>query len=74
LRRIKDLHEIKGMAEDFYGNLFTSEPFDPTVVDAIPSKVTLDMNYDLTKPYTDVEIKAALFQMGLIRLKRIYNF
>jgi hypothetical protein len=66
--RCEDLHVIKGMAEDFYGNLFTAEPFDPTdVIDAIQSKVTPNMNSDLTKPYTDVEIKAALFQMKLTK-------
>jgi hypothetical protein len=30
--RCEDLHVIKGMAEDFYVYLFTSEPFDPTAV------------------------------------------
>jgi hypothetical protein len=30
--RCEDLHVIKGMAEDFYGYLFTSEPFDPTAI------------------------------------------
>jgi hypothetical protein len=58
--------EIKGMVQQFYENLFSSEPcalFD-AVLDAIPSKVTTDMNDDLCKPYTDEEIGAALFQMG----------
>jgi hypothetical protein len=59
------VHKIKQMAEDFLANLFTSEPCDPTdVLNAIPSKVTMDMNADLVKPYTDKEIKTALFQMG----------
>ena len=53
---------IKGMTEQFYGNLFTSEPFDDAaVIDAIPPKITQGMNADLTKPYSDDEIKAALF-------------
>jgi hypothetical protein len=34
------------------------------VLDAIPSKVTPEMNADLCKEYTNEEIEAALFQMG----------
>jgi hypothetical protein len=34
------------------------------VLDAVPSKVTAEMNVDLCKPYLDEEIAAALFQMG----------
>jgi hypothetical protein len=63
--RCEDISLIKGMTERFYGDLFTSEPYDDTaVIDAISPKVSEDMNGDLTKPYTDDEIKAALFQMG----------
>jgi hypothetical protein len=63
--RCKDISLIKGMTEHFYGDLFTSEPYDDTaVIDAICPKVSEDMNGDLTKSYSDDEIKAALFQMG----------
>jgi hypothetical protein len=63
--RCEDLHEIKGMAETFSGDLFSSEPCDSeTVLDSIQSKVTDEMNVELTKAYTDLEIKTALFQMG----------
>jgi hypothetical protein len=57
---------IKGMVQQFYGDLFTSEPTLSTdaVLDAIPSKVSPEMNADLTKEYTNEEIKTALFQMG----------
>jgi hypothetical protein len=60
------LSEIKGTVEHFYENLFTSEPCDGTdqVLDAIHGKVTNDMNSELCKPYTDEEIKLALFHMG----------
>jgi hypothetical protein len=34
------------------------------VLDAIPCKVSPELNADLTKEYTNEEIKAALFQMG----------
>jgi hypothetical protein len=58
--------EIKGTVEQFYANLFSSEPCDGTdrVLDAIHVKVTNDMNVELCKPYTDEEIKLAVFQMG----------
>jgi hypothetical protein len=63
--RCEDLSEIKGMAEDFYGNLFSSEPVNSAaVLNAIQPKVTADMNDSLTKPYLDSEIMNALFQMG----------
>jgi hypothetical protein len=63
--RCEELSEIKGMAESFYGDLFSSEPCDSSVVlNSIQGKVTNDMNDELLKPYLDEEIKAALFQMG----------
>jgi hypothetical protein len=63
--RFEDLPTIKGMAEKFYGDLFSSEAFDDAaVIDAIHPKVTNEMNDDLTKPYLDDEIKTALYQMG----------
>jgi hypothetical protein len=63
--RCEDLHEIKGMAETFYGDLFSSEPCDSeAVLDSIQAKVTNEMNAELTKSYTDLEIKTSLFQMG----------
>jgi hypothetical protein len=54
------------MVEEFYGDLFTSEPCDATdvVLDAIQGKVTDDMNAELCRPYSDEEIRTALFQMG----------
>lgn len=58
--------QIKDLVQSFYEKLFTSEP-RPTadeVLQAIPHKVTAEMNADLCKSYSDEEIKAALFQMG----------
>jgi hypothetical protein len=54
------------MVKDFYETLFSSEPCDSVdaVLDAIPVKVTNDMNSDLCKPYSDEEIETTLFQMG----------
>jgi hypothetical protein len=61
-----DIAEIKGMVQDFCGNLFTSEPTlsCDAVLDAIPCKVTSEINADMLRDYTNDEIKAALFQMG----------
>jgi hypothetical protein len=58
--------EIKGMVHQFYETLFSSEPCESmdAVLDAIPVKVSDDMNDDLYKPYTNEEIETALFQMG----------
>jgi hypothetical protein len=61
-----DQNEIKGMVHEFYESLFTSESIDSMnlVLDAIPEKVTDQMNEDLCKAYSDEEIRVALFQMG----------
>ena len=61
-----DMEEIKGMVKHFYGHLFTSEPCPSAtdVLDAIPRKISDDMNESLCKEYTNEEIKTTLFQMG----------
>lgn len=53
------------MVQQFYDELFTSQPCDTSaVLDAITPKVSPKMNDDLCKPYSNEEIKTALFQMG----------
>ncbi|KAK1698175.1 hypothetical protein QYE76_014872 [Lolium multiflorum] len=54
------------MVHHFYSTLFTSEPSNSMdkVLDAIPKKVTDDINDALCCDYTNDEIKTALFQMG----------
>jgi hypothetical protein len=49
--RCTDHVGIKGMVQDFYGDLFTSEPTISTdvVLDDIPCKVSSEMNTDLLK-------------------------
>jgi hypothetical protein len=61
-----DQNQIKGMVHEFYEDLFTSEPLVmmDSVLDAIPEKVDDHMNEELCKPYSNEEIKDALFQMG----------
>jgi hypothetical protein len=64
--KCEDQAGLKGMAQSFYENLFSSEPCDSldAVLESIPVKVTAEINEDLCKEYTEEEIKFALFQMG----------
>jgi len=54
------------MARSFYSNLFTTEPHADVshVLEAIPSRIDQATNDALCKPYSNDEIKDALFQMG----------
>ncbi|EEE66057.1 hypothetical protein OsJ_22054 [Oryza sativa Japonica Group] len=62
----EDLEGMKGMAERFYADLFASECCDSMeeVLESIPRKVDDFINEELCKPYSNSEIKMALFQMG----------
>ncbi|XP_062028333.1 uncharacterized protein LOC133744209 [Rosa rugosa] len=59
--------EIQRLLLTYFKTVFSSEGGDAralqTVLDATPTKVTRSMNESLVQPYTDDEIKAALFQM-----------
>lgn len=59
--RCEDPEGIKGMVYDFYTSLFTSEPSVSidAVLEAIPKKVTKQINEALCREYTNDEIKAA---------------
>jgi hypothetical protein len=61
--RCTDIGEIKRKVEDFYSSLFSSEPCSGTeaVLEAIPERVTTQMNVDLCKPYSDEKIRTTLF-------------
>ena len=61
----EDHGTIKSMTREFYANLFTSEGTYgmDAVLNTVPTRVTNDMNADLIKPYTEEEVKTALFQM-----------
>jgi hypothetical protein len=61
-----DVDDIKGMVQQFYAHLFSSEPCPSVdaILDAIPRKITDEMNESLCEAYSDEEIKSALFQMG----------
>ena len=64
--KCEDQEAIKGMAKDFYMNLFSSEPNanSEAILDAVLTKVNPSINEELCKPYTAEEIKEELFQMG----------
>ncbi|XP_024162033.1 uncharacterized protein LOC112169252 [Rosa chinensis] len=60
-------NEVVDILIDYYDNIFRSEHVDSEalalIIDSMQTKVTDDMNADLLAPYTDSEIKKALFQM-----------
>jgi hypothetical protein len=53
---------IKGMVQQFYEDLFSSEPME--TMDTVPAKFDDHMNASLCKPYSNEEIRTVLFQMG----------
>ena len=61
----EDPEELKRMVTDFYKNLYTSEGVADMdqVLSKVPVKVTPHMNDMLLAPYTNEEVKTALFQM-----------
>lgn len=60
-----NLAEMEGMAKNFYAQLFASKGVNgmEQVLDHVPCKVTEDMNLSLSAPYSNEEVKTALFQM-----------
>ena len=61
----EDQVEMRQMVNEFYQNLYSSERVNnmQEVLDCVPTKVTDEMNDMLGRPYTEQEIKLALFQM-----------
>ncbi|XP_062005887.1 uncharacterized protein LOC133723071 [Rosa rugosa] len=59
--------EVQRLLMLYFQNIFSAEQVDEeaieAVIDSTPCKVTQQMNEALLLPYTDEEIKAALFQM-----------
>ena len=54
------------MVKNYFAHLFTREngEIDSSVLESIPRKVTDDMNEVLLLPYTEQEVKEALFNIG----------
>jgi hypothetical protein len=68
--KCEDPKQIQGMVRDFYVNLFSSEQCMPmnAILEAIPTKVSAEMNEALNWGYTNNEIKHALFKWAPPRL------
>ena len=62
---MSDEHEMRTLTANFYKQLYTSEGTENMVevLNTVPTKVTSVMNDDLLKPFKEVEVKEALFQM-----------
>ena len=66
---IEDPTGLEEMTTAYYKNLYTSEGVHniEEVLRHVPTKVTPDMNALLNAPYTNEEVKCALFQMFPIK-------
>jgi hypothetical protein len=64
--KCEDQTEIKRMTHTFYKELFTSEPHEEanSVLASISTLLYQTINDYLCRPYSNKEIKEALFQMG----------
>ena len=63
--RVDDKAEMKQLVTDFYKTLYTTEGVQgmDDMLQHVPRKVTTDMNASLCAPYSNEEVKQALFQM-----------
>jgi hypothetical protein len=61
----EDEYELKYIVSQFYEKLYTLEGIEDMdrVLSIVPLKVTAEMNSKLLDPYTEGEVKEALFQM-----------
>ncbi|XP_073353989.1 uncharacterized protein [Aegilops tauschii subsp. strangulata] len=61
----EDNQEMEGLVNAFYMNLYSSEGVQnmERVIDAVPRRVSEEMNVKLNAAYTQEEVKVALFQM-----------
>ncbi|XP_020173489.1 uncharacterized protein [Aegilops tauschii subsp. strangulata] len=60
-----NVSKMENMTNNFYRDLYTSEGVQgmELVLDTVPTKVTAAMNETLNAPYSQDEVKKALFQM-----------
>jgi len=63
------IDEMQHMTRDFYRNLYSSEGTSnmEQVLCHVPRKVTDEMNTFLCRPFTEKEVKEALFQMSPLK-------
>jgi hypothetical protein len=57
---------IKPIIHDYFSQLFSSEvgATDPTLINRVKPRVTNEMNERLVAPFTEEEVKKALFAIG----------
>ena len=62
---VEDDRELSEMTTSFYKELYRSEGTNnmDVVLNTVPVKVSAEMNDGLLKPFVQVEVKVALFQM-----------
>ena len=70
---MEEVDEVADVASDYFMNIFKEGACDrmEECLDTVNHKITDDMLEVLTRPYSSEEVKAALFQMGLIKAPRL---
>ena len=70
---MEELEDIVKVASDYFDDLFCAGACDQIeeCLNAIPSKVTNDMQEILSSEFSVEEIKVALFQMGPTKAPRL---
>ena len=65
---MEEVDEVADVALDYFMNIFKEGTCDrmEECLDTVNHKITDDILEVLTRPYSSEEVKAALFQMGLI--------
>ena len=65
-RWVEDIKDVAGVAVQYFNHLFSRGPCSriEECIEAIPHKVTSEMQQILTDEFNEDEIKATLFQMG----------
>ena len=57
---------LNPMISDYFSGLFSTEVYDkdPSLLEKVVPKVTVEMNEALRRPYTPDDVKKALFSIG----------
>jgi hypothetical protein len=68
--------EMERMASSYFKDIFTRDPSlnADAIIDMTQDKVTVDMNDDLCKDFSDEEISDALFQIGPLKAPGVDGF
>ncbi|KAM5578647.1 hypothetical protein ABKV19_008789 [Rosa sericea] len=66
-RWVNEPHEIERVVTTYYQNLFLTEGSNPMarelILNTVQPKVSMVMNQELMSPYSDEEVRVAIFQM-----------